>query len=199
MSSSLLDTIHLAHLPPSMAVHVAVYRDVQNAPFLRQQLLSANSEFEYAFIDASVVLSRTHALSAVFRAANDFMNGRLKSRNVHSEIVFSLNPTTNIAESFRKFGITDSTKDLLVIKVSVTPEITHDSVAAHLNQYVEGTPVPFDDETLSKIADVAKIKKAYKLGTLNTAPPNQANGTHDDGMKRLELSVLGAIALRGAT
>ncbi|GLA37304.1 hypothetical protein AnigIFM63309_004185 [Aspergillus niger] len=199
MPAPLLETIHLSHLPPSMPVHVALYRDVQNAPYLRQQLMSANAEFEYAFIDASTVLSRTHLLSAVFRAANDYMNGRLKSRNVHSEMVFSLSPATNIAESFRKFGITDSTKDLLVVKLSVNPEITHDSVAAHLEHNVEGTPVPFDDETLSKISDVAKIKKAYKLGALNTAPPNQANGTHDNGLRRLELSVLGAIALRGAT
>ncbi|GCB17664.1 EKC/KEOPS complex subunit cgi121 [Aspergillus awamori] len=199
MPAPLLETIHLSHLPPSMPVHVALYRDVQNAPYLRQQLMSANAEFEYAFIDASTVLSRTHLLSAVFRAVNDYMNGRLKSRNVHSEMVFSLSPATNIAESFRKFGITDSTKDLLVVKLSVNPEITHDSVAAHLEQNVEGTPVPFDDETLSKISDVAKIKKAYKLGALNTAPPNQANGTHDNGLRRLELSVLGAIALRGAT
>ncbi|PYH38494.1 EKC/KEOPS complex subunit CGI121/TPRKB [Aspergillus neoniger CBS 115656] len=199
MSAPLLETIHLSHLPPSMPVHVALYRDVQNAPYLRQQLMSANAEFEYAFIDASTVLSRTHLLSAVFRAVNDYMNGRLKSRNVHSEMVFSLSPATNIAESFRKFGITDSTKDLLVVKLSVTPEITHDSVAAHLGQNVEGMPVPFDDETLSKISDIAKIKKAYKLGALNTTPPNQANDTQDNGMRRLELSVLGAIALRGAT
>jgi EKC/KEOPS complex subunit CGI121/TPRKB len=52
---------------------------------------------------------------------------------------------------------------------------------------------------LAGISDVAKIKKAYKLGSLPSAAPNQANGTHGDGKKRLELSVLGAIALRGAT
>ncbi|KAB8258991.1 kinase binding protein CGI-121-domain-containing protein [Aspergillus pseudonomiae] len=197
--SSTLETINLPHLPSSLPVHVALYRDIQNAPFLRQQLISGNSDFEYAFIDASMVLSKAHVSSAIFRAVNDYLNERLKSRNVHSEIVFSFSPTNNIADSFRKFGISDSTKDLLVVKVSITPEITHDSVATHLAQSVEGSPVPFNDETLSEIADVAKIKKAYKLGALPSAPAGQVNGAGNSDSMRLENSIIGAIALRGAT
>ncbi|KAL4791972.1 kinase binding protein CGI-121-domain-containing protein [Aspergillus venezuelensis] len=197
--SSPLETIHLPHLPASLEVHAALYKDVQNAPFLRQQLLAGNADFEYALIDASMVLSRAHALSAVFRAVNDYLNDRLKSRNTHSEIVFSFSSTNNIADSFRKFGISDATTSLLVIKVSVAPKITHDTVAAHLAQSVEGTSVPFDDENLSGISDVAKIKKAYKLGALSSIPAGQANGTADKAKRQLELSVLGAIALRGAT
>ncbi|KAE8331710.1 kinase binding protein CGI-121-domain-containing protein [Aspergillus sergii] len=197
--SSTLETIYFPHLPSSLPVHVALYRDIENAPFLRQQLISGNADFEYAFIDASMVLSRAHVSSAIFRAVNDYLNERLKSRNVHSEIVFSFSPTNNIADSFRKFGISDSTKDLLVVKVSVTPEITHDSVAAHLAQSIEGSPVPFNDETLSKIADVTKIKKAYKLGALPSAPAGQVNGAGNGDNGRLENSIIGAIALRGAT
>ena len=53
-----VQTIQLAHLPPSLAVHVALYQDLKNAPFLREQLISGNTEFEYAFIDASVVSIR---------------------------------------------------------------------------------------------------------------------------------------------
>lgn len=56
---SQLQTIHLSHLPPSTAVHVALYKDLQNASFLREQLLSGNTEFEYAFIDASMVWLET--------------------------------------------------------------------------------------------------------------------------------------------
>ncbi|KAL2812800.1 kinase binding protein CGI-121-domain-containing protein [Aspergillus cavernicola] len=196
MSSSPLETIHLPHLP--LAVHAALYTDVHNAPYLRQQLLSANADFEYAFVDASMILSRAHALSAVFRAVNDYLNERLKSRNIHSEIVFSLSPTNNIADSFRKFGISDTTTSLLVVKVSVTPDITYESVAAHLAQNVQGSPLAFDDESLSGISNIAKIKKAYKLGSLPSTPSGQANGTQDDGKRRLEVSVQGAIALRGA-
>lgn len=89
------------------------------------------------------------------------------------------------------------------MKVSVSPEITHDSVAAHLEGSVEGTAVPFDDQTLSEISDFAKIKKTYKLGALpspgSKAAAGQVNGAQvDDAKRRLELSLLGAIALRGS-
>ena len=50
-----LQTLHLAHLPPDLAVHVTLYTEVQNAPYLRDQLLQGNQDFEYALIDASVV------------------------------------------------------------------------------------------------------------------------------------------------
>ena len=52
MASS-LETISVAHLP--LPVHVALYRDIQNAAFLKGQLLDGQKEFEYAFIDASMV------------------------------------------------------------------------------------------------------------------------------------------------
>lgn len=50
-----LETLALEHLPETHKVHLAFFRDVQNASFLHEQLLSRNSDFEYAFIDASVV------------------------------------------------------------------------------------------------------------------------------------------------
>jgi EKC/KEOPS complex subunit CGI121/TPRKB len=50
-----LQTLRLAHLPTDLLIHVALYRDLKNAPFLRQQLLNGNNEYEYALVDASVV------------------------------------------------------------------------------------------------------------------------------------------------
>lgn len=45
---------HYADCP----VHVAVFQNVANAPFLRSQLLDANAAFDYAFLDATMVRSR---------------------------------------------------------------------------------------------------------------------------------------------
>lgn len=56
---SRLQTLHLEHLPPTHGVHVAVFRNVRNAPFLHRQLLEGNTEFQYAFVDAAVVSARS--------------------------------------------------------------------------------------------------------------------------------------------
>lgn len=91
-----LEKVELEHVPPTYQVYAAFFRDVSNAEFLHAQLLSRNSEFEYAFIDASSVISRLHLLSAVYSAVNVLLDGALRTPNVHSEIVVSLNTNNNV-------------------------------------------------------------------------------------------------------
>jgi EKC/KEOPS complex subunit CGI121/TPRKB len=206
----MLQTIQLSHMPPGLALYVALYCDVKNAAFLRQQLLDGNADFEYAFIDASMILTSTHVLAASFRAMNDYLYGRLKSRNVHSEIVFALSPNNNIGEAFRKFGIGDTSSDLLVIKVATSPSVTLESVRSHLQSAVEGKSIEFNNQNLQAVSDLGKIRKAYKIAT-NTSSKGQSktlqsqlNATDGTDLasketKELETAILGAIALRGAT
>jgi len=54
-SPPLFDTVRLEHLPGDYVVILGLFKAVQNAGFLHEQLLSRNPEYEYAFIDASVV------------------------------------------------------------------------------------------------------------------------------------------------
>ena len=55
----MIETLYIPHLSGS-AVYAGLFIDVQNAAFLRQQLLEGNTAFEYAFLDAATVL---HAFS----------------------------------------------------------------------------------------------------------------------------------------
>ena len=93
-----METITLPHLSESPLL-IGLFTNVTNAAFLRQQLLQGNSDFEYAFLDAEAILSRNHVLAACFRAVVDSQSDRMKSRNVHSEIVFSLSPNNNVSPS----------------------------------------------------------------------------------------------------
>ncbi|KAG9233543.1 kinase binding protein CGI-121-domain-containing protein [Amylocarpus encephaloides] len=205
---ALLETIQLEHLPQCHKVHIALYRDVKNAAFLHDQLLAGNASFEYALIDASVIVSKIHALAAAYRAVNDMLSDRLRSRNVHSEIVFSLSPNNNIAESFRRFGITPSTTSLLLIKITTDPSLSASDIASHLTTSIEGEALPFTDESIENVTDLARVRKIYKLNAGGGAKGKGGKGgkggvnnvtSRVDERKELEVAVLGAIALRGAT
>ncbi|SPJ76338.1 Protein CGI121 [Fusarium torulosum] len=194
-----LETVTLEHLPDSYKAYVALFRDVQNSTFLHQQLLARNPLFEYAFIDASVVVSRLQLLSAVFKATSTAVDGALRTPNVHSEIVCSMSPSNNIADAYRRYGISPSTKDLLVVKVTFPGEdgaepLTHDQIWEHLRSNVEGEAVSITDDQISTTTDVPKVRKYYKLNGLKWL-----DDIKDEKVKKQEMEslVIGAMALRG--
>ncbi|KAI0509074.1 kinase binding protein CGI-121-domain-containing protein [Xylaria bambusicola] len=197
-STSVLETLQLEHVPSTHSVHVAVFRGVENAAFLHQQLLARNADFEYALIDAAVIPSRMQVLSAAFKAITLQVAGALKTPNVHSEMVYALSPTSNIAEAYRRYGITPTTKDLVVVKVLVSPPSSSSAAAQdvekHLLAHVKGQPAPFTDETLSALTDWGRVRKYYKLNGMGWL-----DGIKDAGAKNREMGtlVMGGMALRG--
>ena len=207
-----METVRLAHIPSQFCLCLSLYHKVGNAAHLRQQLLAGNAMFEYAFVDAAMILSRTHLLAAAFRALHDYLHERLKSSNVHSEIVLALSPNNNIVEAFRRFGIADTTTDLLVVKVATDASIEAATVERHLCENVRGTAVAFTDENLRATADLDRIKKAYKVVLPTAAKGGKSskpslvpvNGDSpypgDSAMVHMvETQILGAMALRGAS
>lgn len=202
-SSGVLETIPLEHVPSTHTVHIGLFKDVANAEFLQQQLLSRNAEYEYAFIDASSVISRFQVLAAVYKAITIQLNGSMKTPNIHSEIVCSLSPNNNISEAYRRFGITPTSKHLIIVKVlissssssSTTPStLTPAAVEQHLLSNVQGTPIPLTDETLqSSLTDWPKVRKYYKLNNVSWV-----DGIKDEALRRreMEMLVLGSMALR---
>lgn len=160
-------------------------------------------------------------LAAVFRALNDMLNNRLKSRNVHSEVVFSLSPNNNIAESFRRFGINDTTRTLLAIKISTNLNVTAEGVERHLSSSITGVAIPFTNDALADITDLAKVRRIYKLDTGNANSNGSAgkkgkrdksagnaeviangeanrSGAGPDERIEIESVVLGIMALKGS-
>ncbi|KAG0133161.1 hypothetical protein HOY82DRAFT_577857 [Tuber indicum] len=92
-------TYTLPHLPPHK-IHITHLPSLQPAAFktFQQELTSstATPSGEYAFLDASVILSTTHLLAAVFQAVrNELVSGKRRTRNVHSEVVYCLGGNNN--------------------------------------------------------------------------------------------------------
>ena len=103
------------------------------------------------------------------------------------------------------------TTALLVLKVADPdkPAITRESVQQHLSAVVEGTPVEFSDHVLRAMTDLARVKKAYKLNSVagsgsgsgkgGKAAPADVQEAAADDFKQIEVAMLGAMALRGAS
>jgi hypothetical protein len=76
-------------------------------------------------------------------------------------------------------------------------------VTRHLSENIDGEETTFEDASLQSICDFNRIKKIYKI----TSPPARKTNKQGDGephnnidqAKNLEVQVLGAMALRGAT
>ncbi|KAK0732356.1 kinase binding protein CGI-121-domain-containing protein [Apiosordaria backusii] len=198
-----LERIQLEHIPPNYRVYGALFRDVSNASFLQTQLLSRNPEFEYAFIDASTIVSRAHLLAAVWNAVYTSIEGNLRTPNVHSEVVASLNTNNNIADGYRRWGITpDKTKDLAVIKILTSSETLPDAeqekeaekVWTHLTAQIQGRPAELTNQELAQVTDWQKVRKYYKL---NGVPVLDQTKDEVEKRKKMESLAIMGMALRG--
>ncbi|CAG8622364.1 10450_t:CDS:2 [Ambispora leptoticha] len=152
-----MQSFSLELYPLSGQIHIALYTNVKNSADLKKRLLSHDQELKYAFIDAKVVLDKFQLLVAVNNAVHYEMYSKLKTHNVHSEIVYNLSPTTNISESLRRFGISDSTSEIIVVKVGGN----NVEVKSHLNTLIDGEESSLD--VFSRFADRSCIKKYYKI------------------------------------
>lgn len=99
--------------------------------------------------------------------------------------------------------MSDTTTNLLVLKVATTPDVTQESVARHLSEHIKGTEVAFDNATIASFSDLNRIRKIYKISPAASGGVNgKANGTFDsqsESLHDLETQILGLMALRGAT
>ncbi|KAH9862751.1 hypothetical protein J1614_010844 [Plenodomus biglobosus] len=171
-------TFHLPHYD-AYPVHVALFEDVENAEFLKSQLLAANPEFDYAFLDATMILTHSHLLTSTFLTLHSFSaptTSPPKTKTPHSELVFRLSPNNNIAQAYKLFGIGEATRSVVVVKIgggfgagaddAKPSPITAQSVSEHLGRVVQGRSVVISEQgvELGQYADVDRICKVYKIG-----------------------------------
>ncbi|KII96124.1 hypothetical protein PLICRDRAFT_96194 [Plicaturopsis crispa FD-325 SS-3] len=167
-----MQTHRYPQFPPTIAVvHVALFTDVTNASSLRQRIVNAATKpgvegdaerdaLNFAFIDARLITSPLHLRTAVYQALLAESQGAIRTKTVHSEILWALNPSNNISEAIRRFGVSDATTALLVVRVG-SDDLT--DVDQKMQDIVSGTLSPLTN--LEGITDWSTIKKHYKLNT----------------------------------
>lgn len=104
-------------------------------------------------------------------------------------------PLLQIADAYRRYGITTATRDIIIVKVaSPASPCTAAEVEAHLAQHVAGIACTFNDETIRDCTDWARVRKSYKL---NGAAALEALTDGPLREQEAEMLVVEAMALRG--
>ncbi|CAG8512144.1 10828_t:CDS:2 [Diversispora eburnea] len=142
--------------PDRGLIHIFLFSEVKNSSELRKRLLSHDTELSYAFINARI-LDVFQLLIAINCALHNEKCSILKTRNINSEIVYNLSPNTNINEALRRFGISDDSTNIIVVKVGGEAN----EIKSHLTSLIQGTETSL--ENLFKFGDLGIIKKYYRV------------------------------------
>jgi len=136
-------------------IRICLFRDVANASELRKEL--RDGTIDAAMIRAELIIEPFTLLAAANRALHAELHNRLSTRSLHAELIYSLSPNRNIADSLITFGIAETSHNLLVAIFDDEKGEKMMTVA----KKIQGRPVVF--EQLHNITDYKMVKKIYHV------------------------------------
>ena len=133
---------------------MAQFEGVRNGGELRDALIRASKadddaerrRVDFAFVDARLVQSRQQLMTAIVQAIVGAMRRDpkrpgaevgLKTPSIHSDLLWTLHSNNNIAEALRRFGVSRTTRTLILVRVA--PPLDAGELVQHMTQLVDGT------------------------------------------------------------
>ncbi|KAF9901017.1 hypothetical protein EC991_006607 [Linnemannia zychae] len=152
-----MESFPIESLPTAGDIHMACFTAVKNAPDLKEKLQNQDKSLTFAIIESTLIMDVFQLLLAATKAAHDNETGKLATQSISSEIIYNLSPSKNIAESLKRFGISEDTTSLIAIKIGGNPE----EIMEDMSQTVDGNLVSFSK--LDQEKDMVKLRQYYKI------------------------------------
>lgn len=145
-------------LPQFLDYHisVALYTEVKNSKDLHSHI----ADLPFAIVDARLICSEEHLFAAIYRVLIEKSYNRLRTKNLNSELLLCLSPSSNIGEAFKKFGLNPDSKSLICVQITHKDESLKDQ---NFGPYIEGIEQHLTTALLNSIYEENRIKELYKL------------------------------------
>ncbi|KAJ3028596.1 UNVERIFIED_CONTAM: hypothetical protein HDU68_001323 [Siphonaria sp. JEL0065] len=167
-------------LPQS--VQLMLFENVLNTKEVKSKVIAGDLSIpQCVMINPALVADAFQLQTACSRAYINQAQNSMKTKTIFSEILFSLSPSMNIAESMRQFGISDTSSSLFVLFPRGT-EVEDVRTVAKIQDAIKGESVPVH----YNLTDLSVLKKVYKL-----------NDAADQSSSNLVNLIVGGIATKG--
>ncbi|POW05616.1 hypothetical protein PSTT_09561 [Puccinia striiformis] len=145
----------------SSVINVWLFEEVKNANEIKKADITLQ-----LFCRQIQITSRQHLITAVSQALVTRSHGTLKTKTLHSEILWTLSPGTNIMEAIKKFGLGPQTSALLLVKlqpIQAEPDsLSNEGLDQAARALVDGNLVSLDHLGKS-IVNWKELRRMYKI------------------------------------
>eukprot|EP00802_Teleaulax_amphioxeia_P023357 Tamp_23922.p1 GENE.Tamp_23922~~Tamp_23922.p1 ORF type:complete len:182 (+),score=41.59 Tamp_23922:2-547(+) len=152
---------------PARSLSLCLVEGVTNAAELREEVMK--QKFEASFIDAAMVADVFHLQAAANKALYAHSKDALTTHGIHTELIFCMLGGRSISTALSTFGISSTSKALIVAIFDAKPVTILDVVS-----HIKGTSVPMS--RLGEHTDLERIKKAYKISSVELSAPGVSLG-----------------------
>ncbi|KAF9572474.1 hypothetical protein EC968_009860 [Mortierella alpina] len=152
-----MESFPIDSLPTAGDIHMACFTGVKNAPELKERFQNQDETLSFALVESTLIMDVFQLLLAATKAAHDNEAGNLTTKVLSSEIIYNLSPSKSIAESLKRFAISENTTSLIAVKIGGNP----DEVMEDMSRTVEGNLVSFSK--LDQEKDMVRLRQYYKI------------------------------------
>ncbi|KAF9957684.1 hypothetical protein BGZ72_001541 [Mortierella alpina] len=152
-----MESFPIDSLPTAGDIHMACFIGVKNAPELKERFQNQDETLSFALVESTLIMDVFQLLLAATKAAHDNETGNLTTKVLSSEIIYNLSPSKSIAESLKRFAISENTTSLIAVKIGGNP----DEVMEDMSRTVEGNLVSFSK--LDQEKDMVRLRQYYKI------------------------------------
>jgi len=156
MAAGHLENVYELDFHPGVKLAIVLYRNVKNSKDIRQRIQQGTLQPDFAFSDATTVAGLLPVQLAANKAVTAQKTNQLHTKGLHSELICNLSGSKHVAETLRRFGISDASTNLLVARFDATEEDMQ-----VLSELVHGEQIPLSE--LENISQKDIIKKYYKV------------------------------------